>query len=69
MNNKVSEKQIDYYDLPKGKPSLLIKALLHMTMETEEATERNNAPITPIWNFPISPIFCSKFFFLQDSSQ
>lgn len=42
---------------PKGKPRLLIKALLQMTMETEEATERNSAPITPNWKFDISPIF------------
>jgi hypothetical protein len=43
--------------LPKGKPSLLIKALLQMTMETDDATERKSAPITPNWKVDISPIF------------
>lgn len=33
--------------VPKGKPRLLIKALLQMTIETDDATERNSAPITP----------------------
>uniref|UniRef100_A0A2P2N194 Uncharacterized protein n=1 Tax=Rhizophora mucronata TaxID=61149 RepID=A0A2P2N194_RHIMU len=40
----------------KGKPRLLIKALLHMTMETDDATERKSAPITPTWKLDISPI-------------
>lgn len=58
----------NYYNVPKGKPRLLIKALLQMTMETDEATERNNAPITPNWKFDISPIFsvnvfCQEYFF------
>lgn len=42
--------------LPKGKPRLLIKALLQITMETDDATERNRAPITPNWKLDISPI-------------
>lgn len=43
--------------LPKGKPRLLIKALLHITIDTDDATDRNNAPITPNW-YPVnSPIF------------
>lgn len=33
--------------LPNGKPRLLIKALLQITIDTEDATERNNAPTTP----------------------
>lgn len=28
-----------------------------MTIETEDATERKSAPITPNWNLAISPIF------------
>lgn len=43
--------------LPKGKPRLLIKALLQMTMDTEDATERKSAPTTPNWKPDISPIF------------
>lgn len=43
--------------LPKGKPRLLIKALLQMTMETDEATDRNSAPTTPNWKLDISPIY------------
>lgn len=31
------------------KARLLIKALLQMTMDTDEATDRHNAPITPNW--------------------
>jgi hypothetical protein len=42
--------------LPNGNPRLLIKALLQMTMETDDATERNRAPITPNWKLDISPI-------------
>lgn len=34
-------------NLPNLKPRLLIKALLQMTMDTDDATDRNNAPITP----------------------
>lgn len=33
-----------------------------MTMETDEATERNNAPITPNWYPDISPIWSSLIF-------
>lgn len=46
-------------NLPKGKPRLLIKALLQITMETDDATERKSAPITPSWKPDISPIFCT----------
>lgn len=44
--------------LPNWKPRLLMRALLQMTMETDDATERNNAPITPNWKPDNSPIFC-----------
>lgn len=33
--------------VPNGKPRLLINALLQMTIETEDATERKSAPMTP----------------------
>lgn len=57
--------------IPKGNPRLVIKALLQMTMETEDATDRNNAPITPICILFISPIFSlllSPFATLQNLS-
>lgn len=41
---------------PKGKPRLLMRALLQMTMETEDATDKKSAPMTPNWKFEISPI-------------
>lgn len=50
-------KKIEKDCIPNGKPRLLIKALLQMTMDTDDATERNNAPITPNWAPGISPIF------------
>ena len=31
-------------------------------METDEATERNSAPITPNWKLDISPIFAANIF-------
>lgn len=49
-------RQKEKYWLPNGKPRLLIKALLHITMDTDDATERNSAPITPNWKPVISPI-------------
>lgn len=39
------------------KPRVLMSALLHMTMETDETTERLNAPIVPSWNLLASLIF------------
>jgi hypothetical protein len=43
--------------IPKMKPSALMRALLQMTMETEETTERLSAPTVPSWNFsPATPI-------------
>ena len=42
--------------VPKGKPRLLMRALLQITMDTEDATERKSAPTTPSWKFEISPI-------------
>jgi hypothetical protein len=39
------------------KPRELMRALLQMTMETEETTERPSAPTVPSWNFsPPTPI-------------
>lgn len=45
-------------NLPKVKPKELMSALLQMTMETDETTERVNAPTVPSWNLSPSPIFC-----------
>lgn len=42
---------------PNVKPSVLISALLHMTIETDETTDKLNAPIVPSWNFWLSLIF------------
>jgi hypothetical protein len=43
--------------IPKMKPRALMRALLQMTMETEETTERLSAPTVPSWNFsPATPI-------------
>jgi len=43
--------------IPKLKPRELMRALLQMTMETEDTTERLSAPTVPSWNFsPATPI-------------
>jgi hypothetical protein len=43
--------------IPKLKPRELMRALLQMTMETEDTTERLSAPTLPSWNFsPATPI-------------
>lgn len=49
--------KVDYIYIPNGKPRLLIKALLTITMDTEEATERNRAPTTQSCKPDISPIY------------
>lgn len=48
------------WNIPKWKPNELIKALLQITMDTDETTDRVNAPTVPSWNRSPSPIF---FFF------
>lgn len=65
--NKFSLYDANWY-LPNGNPRWLIKALLHMTMETDDATERNRAPITPSWKLDISPIF-SYYCTCKDTSE
>lgn len=35
---------------PKVKPSVLISALLQMTIDTDETTDRLSAPMVPSWN-------------------
>jgi hypothetical protein len=48
--------------IPKMKPSALMRALLQMTMETEETTERLRAPTVPSWNFsPATPISAAAY--------
>lgn len=39
------------------KCSELIKALLQITMDTDDTTDSDNAPIVPSWNLSPSPIF------------
>lgn len=41
---------------PKVKPRVLISALLQITMDTDDTTDRLKAPIVPSWNFWLSPI-------------
>lgn len=36
--------------VPKGKPRELMRALLQMTMATDDATESASDPTTPSWN-------------------
>lgn len=36
---------------PKWKPSVLISALLQITIETDDTTDKLNAPTVPNWNF------------------
>lgn len=43
--------------LPKVKPSVLINALLHITIETDETTDKVSAPIVPSCNRWPSLIF------------
>jgi hypothetical protein len=43
--------------IPKLNPRELMRALLQMTIETEDTTERLSAPTVPNWNFsPPNPI-------------
>lgn len=42
---------------PKVKPRVLMRALLHITIDTDETTERPNAPIVPSWYLLVSLIF------------
>lgn len=41
---------------PKVKPSVLIRALLQITIDTEDTTDKLRAPMVPSWNFWLSPI-------------
>ena len=44
---------------PKVKPSVLIRALLQITIDTDETTDKLKAPTVPSWNFWPSLIFTS----------
>lgn len=46
-----------FMSIPKMKCSELIKALLQITMDTDDTTDSDNAPIVPSWNLSPSPIF------------
>jgi len=43
--------------LPNVKPRVLISALLQITIETDDTTDKLKAPIVPNWNFWPSLIF------------
>lgn len=53
-NEVVKQKTLN---LPKWKPNELIRALLQITIDTDETTDRDNAPTVPSWNRSPSPIF------------
>jgi hypothetical protein len=56
-NNQETEAGTQSDLTPKLKPRELMSALLQMTMETEDTTERLSAPTVPSWNFsPPTPI-------------
>lgn len=57
--NLKSVKTQNWKKLPKIKCSELMSALLQITMETEETTERVKAPTVPSWKRSPSPIFVS----------
>lgn len=42
---------------PNVKPRVLISALLQITIDTDETTDRLNAPMVPSWNRSLSLIF------------
>ena len=42
---------------PKVKPRVLMSALLQITIDTDDTTDKPKAPIVPSWNFWLSPIF------------
>lgn len=44
-------------NLPKMKCSELINALLQITIDTDDTTDKLKAPTVPSWNFSPSPIF------------
>lgn len=46
-----------FVSLPKMKCSELISALLQITIDTDDTTDRVNAPTVPSWNLSPSPIF------------
>ena len=48
-----------YKHSPKVKPSVLIRALLQITIDTDETTDKLKAPTVPSWNFWPSLIFTS----------
>lgn len=43
-------------NLPKMNCNVLINALLQITIDTDDTTDRLSAPIVPNWNFSLSPI-------------
>lgn len=47
----------------KGKPRVLMRALLQMTMATDDATDSARDPITPSWN-PDDIIICYCYLLL-----
>ena len=48
--------------LPKVKPRVLISALLQITIDTDDTTDKLKAPIVPSWNFWPSLIFALLIF-------
>lgn len=47
------------FNSPKRKPKELISALLHITIDTDETTDRDKAPIVPSWKRLLSLILPS----------
>jgi len=50
----IPKKNIDLS--PKVNPSELMSALLQITIETDETTDKLRAPMVPNWNLSPSPI-------------